>query len=309
MNDMTLPPVPAGDDLSASAHSKHLRVADGDAVRLSFTQEPLWILQRLGERMTAYNLPRVMRLRGPLRIEALQRAFDAVIARHSILRTRFFERDGVPMAVAHASVPFLLDQVDLSGEPAPAREAALAREVEATLNHVFDLGAAPAMVARLIRLGDEEHVLALCLHHIVSDAWSNPVFAADLSTAYALALKQAGPVRLPELPLQYADHAVRQRAAMARGAFDRALAHWNGPWSCRPMPRVRRCRPSGGRRSPSISNRRWTPHCGSSAAPSAARHSSPCSRPGNCCSRVSRASPSSPSACRTRDARTRTSSA
>ncbi|WP_377155075.1 AMP-binding protein [Roseateles sp. UC29_93] len=224
---MTLPPVPARDDLSASAHSKHLRVADGDAVRLSFTQEPLWILQRLGERMTAYNLPRVMRLRGPLRIEALQRAFDAVIARHSILRTRFFERDGVPMAVAQASVPFLLDQVDLSGEPAPAREAALAREVGATLNHVFDLGAAPAMAARLIRLGAEEHVLALCLHHIVSDAWSNPVFAADLSTAYALALKQSGPVRLPELPLQYADHTVRQRAAMAQGAFDRALAHWN----------------------------------------------------------------------------------
>ncbi|WP_431261464.1 condensation domain-containing protein [Roseateles chitinivorans] len=200
---------------------------------MSFTQEPLWILQRMGEGMTAYNLPRVMRLRGPLQAEALQRAFDAVIARHAILRTRFFERDGVPMAVAQASVPFVLEQVDLSdlgrgsGDRAQTRDAAVAREVQATLNHVFDLGTAPAMVARLVRVGDDEHVLALCLHHIVSDAWSNPIFAADLSAAYALALKQSGPVALPALPLQYADHAVRQRAEMARGGFDRALAHWH----------------------------------------------------------------------------------
>ena len=221
MNDMTLPPA-APADVPVSS-----RVADGEAVRLSFTQEPLWILQRLGERMTAYNLPRVMRLRGPLRVDALQRAFEAVIARHAILRTRFFERDGVPMAQAQAHVPFALAQVDLSGEPAASREAALAREIEATLNHVFDLGAAPAMVARLVRVGRDEHVLALCLHHIVSDAWSNPVFAADLSAAYALASARSGPVRLPELSLQYADHAVRQRAAMAAGGFDRALAHWN----------------------------------------------------------------------------------
>ncbi|TXD94452.1 AMP-binding protein, partial [Mitsuaria sp. TWR114] len=185
------------------------------------------MLQRLGERMTAYNLPRVMRLRGPLRAEALQRAFEAVIARHAILRTRFLERDGLPMAVAEPQVAFTLGQTDVSALAPQAREEAIAREVQATLHHVFDLAVAPAMVARLLKRGEDDHVLVLCLHHIVSDAWSNPVFAADLSTAYGLALRQAGPVQLPPLRLQYADHAVRQRETLARGGFDRALAHWN----------------------------------------------------------------------------------
>ncbi|UXH76221.1 non-ribosomal peptide synthetase [Roseateles amylovorans] len=237
MNDLTLPPTLPTDGAADTATSPSpftpvppgRPVRDGEAVPLSFTQEPLWILQRLDDRMTAYNLPRVMRLCGPLQVDALQRAFDAVIARHAILRTRFFEQEGVPMAMAMApaQVNFELTQVDLSNEAPSSRAAGLSREIQATLTHVFDLGTAPAMVARLIRVGPQEFMLALCLHHIVSDAWSNPVFAADLSAAYAQALRQPGAVALPALPLQYADHAQRQRAGLAEGRFDRALAHWN----------------------------------------------------------------------------------
>ncbi|RSZ60395.1 amino acid adenylation domain-containing protein [Massilia atriviolacea] len=198
-----------------------------DAVRLSFAQEQLWFLQRLEPALTAYNLPRVFRLRGALDADALARAFDAVIERHGVLRTRFHEQDGVPMQRVAPAMPFVLPAEDLSALPAGARDAALEQAIAAIAGHVFDLGESSALVARLLKLGEDEHVLALCLHHIVSDGWSNPILARDLGVAYRQARRQAGPVRLDPLPLQYADHAAWQRSHAAAGALESGLAYWN----------------------------------------------------------------------------------
>ena len=202
-------------------------VSEGDAVALSYAQEQLCFLQKLEPGLTAYNLPRVFRLAGRLDAGALERAFQALIARHSVLRTRFFEQDGVPMQSMQADAPFAVERIDLSSLDVEAQKAPLDEAVRRTAGHVFDLGVAPAMVACLVKLGDERHVLAVCLHHIVSDAWSNPILARDLAEAYRLALHSAGPVRLPPLAVQYADYAVWQRANVEGGALERQLAHWN----------------------------------------------------------------------------------
>ncbi len=202
-------------------------VSEGDAVALSYAQEQLCFLQKLEPGLTAYNLPRVFRLAGRLDVDALERAFRALIARHAVLRTRFFEQDGVPMQSVQVDAPFALERIDLSGLNAEAQKAPLDEAVRRAAGHVFDLGAAPALVACLVKLGDERHVLAVCLHHIVSDAWSNPILARDLAAAYRLALHSAGPVRLPPLAVQYADYAVWQRASVQGGALERQLAHWN----------------------------------------------------------------------------------
>jgi len=204
------------------------RVAEGEAVRLSFAQEQLWFLQRLEPGLTAYNLPRVFRLTGPLDTDALARAFDAVIERHAVLRTRFFEDEGVPMQIVEPAAPFALELIDLSEQARRDSEALLDEAIEQVVSHVFDLGQAPALVARLIKLpGDREHVLAVCVHHIVSDAWSNPILARDLGEAYRRGLRQPGAVHLSRLPLQYVDHAVRQRAGAQTGRLARSIGHWN----------------------------------------------------------------------------------
>ncbi|SEL36539.1 HxxPF-repeated domain-containing protein, partial [Variovorax sp. YR750] len=202
-------------------------VRDGDAVALSYAQEQLCFLQKLEPGLTAYNLPRVFRLEGALDADALERAFQAVIARHAILRTSFFEQDGVPMQRVHASAPFALERIDLSGLPAEAQKQPLDEAVCRTAAHVFDLGAAPALVARLVTLGGGRHVLAVCLHHVVSDAWSNPILANDLARAYRLALRSGDAVELPPLSVQYADYAVWQRAGVQGGALAGQLEHWN----------------------------------------------------------------------------------
>lgn len=202
-------------------------VRDGDAVALSYAQEQLCFLQKLEPDLTAYNLPRVFRLQGALNVEALERAFQALIARHAVLRTSFFAQDGIPLQRVHAAVPFALERLDLSGLTADAQTAQRNAAVRRTAAHVFDLGRAPALLAQLIRLGEADHVLVVCLHHIVSDAWSNPILARDLAQAYSLALQSAGEVVLPPLPVQYADYAVWQRASAQGGALARQLNYWN----------------------------------------------------------------------------------
>ncbi|MFC6632695.1 non-ribosomal peptide synthetase [Microbulbifer taiwanensis] len=217
-------------DSGETAHSDvpARRVVEGDPVALSFSQEQLWFLQRLEPELTAYNLPRVFRLRGALDSDALERAFAAVIERHGVLRTRFFERDGVPLQQLETTAPFALETLDLSHCAADERRTRLDAAVEQVVSRVFDLGRAPALAARLIKLGDREHVLALCLHHIVSDAWSNPILARDLGQAYRRALDSSGAVHFDPLPLQYADCALWQRARAEAGELERHIDYWNG---------------------------------------------------------------------------------
>ncbi|MDR2031482.1 MAG: condensation domain-containing protein, partial [Azoarcus sp.] len=203
------------------------RVQAGDVVPMSYSQEQLWFLQRLEPEMTAYNLPRVLRLRGPIDADALERAFRAVIERHAILRTRFLEQDGVPVQIAQEEAAFSLQKADLSQENIAQRDVLLEAEIGPVVSHVFDLGAPPALVAKLVKLGEEEFILVFCLHHIVSDAWSNPILAKDLSDAYRLALQTGEEVHLSQIPLQYGDYCLWQRKCAQDGEWTRQIEEWN----------------------------------------------------------------------------------
>ncbi|WP_144635204.1 non-ribosomal peptide synthetase [Bordetella genomosp. 13] len=192
---------------------------------LSYAQEQLWLAQRTRAGATAYNLPRAFRLRGTLDPDALDAALRAVLARHEILRTSFHEADGQAMQCVHDACDFALDRHDLRGQPDAVRTAQVVRAIAAVSQHEFDLSRAPLMVGSLLRTADDQWTLALCLHHIVSDAWSNPLFAADVAEAYRRAVRGAA-APLPALPLQYGDHARAQRGPEAQAALARSLAFW-----------------------------------------------------------------------------------
>ncbi|HSI49088.1 MAG TPA: amino acid adenylation domain-containing protein [Ideonella sp.] len=194
---------------------------------LSFGQQQLWLLQQLAPGQTAYNLPRVFTLDGLLDAEALARAFQAVVDRHAVLRTRFAEHGGQVLQWVQPSLAFTLQRQDLRGLADAAQQAALDAAVRELALHVFDLAQAPVMQARLVQLHETRHVLVVCLHHIASDAGSNPVLATDLAEAYRLARQQPGAVALPPLPLQYTEHATQQREALQGEALAARLAHWN----------------------------------------------------------------------------------
>ncbi|MDC6169393.1 condensation domain-containing protein, partial [Paucibacter sp. XJ19-41] len=194
---------------------------------LSFSQQQLWFLQHVEPDLTAYNLPRVFSLSGRVDVTALKRAFRALIDRHAILRTTYDALDGFPLQHVRAHVAFELQHEDLSQLPAVERQVQMQDRIDRVVQHIFDLTQAPALVARLLTIGPDEHVLAVCLHHIASDAWSNPIVARDLAQAYGLALDSPAGIALPAPRIQYADYARRQRERAASGGFGRELAYWN----------------------------------------------------------------------------------
>jgi amino acid adenylation domain-containing protein len=192
---------------------------------LSFAQQRLWFLDQLSPGGTAYNIPVSLLVEGAPRLDALRRAFSALVARHESLRTTFAMHEGQPIQVIHAPVDFPLAVEDLSTLPeAERREAARRRAVREALRP-FDLGSGPLLRACLLRLAPEEHVLVLVMHHIVSDGWSMGVMVRELGALYA-AFSEGRPSPLPELTVQYADYAVWQRGWLSAGALEAQLAWW-----------------------------------------------------------------------------------
>jgi amino acid adenylation domain-containing protein len=200
------------------------RRAPAAAVPLSSTQRPVWMLHRLTPELIAYNVPRAVRLRGALDVEALRRALEALVHRHEALRTTFAGTDAEPVQVIAAPGRVALPLVDLGGLADVARERALADRLAADAARPFDLGADLMIRSLLVRLGQDDHALLLTLHHLASDGWSAGVLARDLAALYGAA-RDGRSAELPELPIQYADHALWERARDP-ASLEPARAYW-----------------------------------------------------------------------------------
>ncbi len=195
------------------------------ALPLSFAQERLWLVDRLQPGGSVYNVPAAMRLRGALDVDALQRALGEIVRRHEALRTTFAERDGAPVQVIAPFAGFTLPVEDLAALDDAECEAQVRRRATDDAARPFDLSAGPLFRARLLRLGCGDHVLLLCMHHIVTDGWSMGVLFHELSALYA-AFREGAESPLPQLRVQYADYAVWEREQLRGEALERHLAYW-----------------------------------------------------------------------------------
>jgi hypothetical protein len=194
-----------------------------DTAPLSFGQERLWLLDRLDPGSAAYNTASALRLTGELDAPVLARSLAEIARRHSVLRTTFREEGGRPVQVVGPPRPAELPVVDLS-DRANAEEA-LREAVEAEVSQPFDLANGPLYRVRLFRLAERDHVLVATLHHIVSDAWSVAVLGRELTAIHA-AFAAGLPSPLPELPLQYADHARDQRRRLQGAPLEEQVSWW-----------------------------------------------------------------------------------
>lgn len=194
-----------------------------DGLPLSFAQELLWLLDQLMPGSTAYNVRWATRISGPLNVPALQKALDAVVARHEVLRTTYPSAGGRPVQAIGPAAPVRLPLVDLRGAAAGA-EAEVQRILEEAAQRPFNL-ACDTLAGTLLRTGEQEHVLLLTLHHIMCDGWSRGIFFRELAALYA-AFAAGRPSPLPPLPIQYADFAQWQRQRLAGGLEDRLLSYW-----------------------------------------------------------------------------------
>ncbi len=190
---------------------------------LSFAQHRLWFVHQLAPDSPFYNMARAFHFRGPLQPEILGRTFNEIVSRHEILRTCFVAQGGEPVQVIAPHLPIAMSLVDLQALRAPAQ---VARKLgERFLRRPFHLDQLPLLALKLVRLGHEEHVLFLVIHHIVFDGWSEMVLQNEVAQIYD-ALAAGRPSPLPELAIQYGDFALWQRGWLSEQVLAGQLAYW-----------------------------------------------------------------------------------
>ncbi|HEU4323409.1 MAG TPA: amino acid adenylation domain-containing protein, partial [Roseiflexaceae bacterium] len=200
-------------------------------VPLSLAQERMWFLDQMQPGNPAANISFVVRLSGRLHVEAFQRSLNAVVQRHEGLRTTFATVGGQPQQQIAPELTLPLELVDLRGLPATDQEPAVQRLVREHARHRFDLQRGPLLYTRLLQRADDEFLLLVTTHHIVSDAWSVGVLLRECAACYA-AFVAGQPQPLPALPVQYPDFAVWQRDWLHRpdengeSPLQRQLAYW-----------------------------------------------------------------------------------
>ncbi|HEV2763850.1 MAG TPA: amino acid adenylation domain-containing protein, partial [Pyrinomonadaceae bacterium] len=192
---------------------------------LSFGQQRLWFLDQLEPGSFLYNVPVAVSLKGSLDLASLERALTEIVRRHEVLRTSFRNVAGRPVQVIAEAHDVRLEVEELSALPEGEREAAARRRASAETRRPFDLSTGPLWRVKLLRLGAEEHVLAVTMHHIVSDGWSMGVLVNEVTTLYR-AFVNGEPSPLPELEVQYADYAVWQRGLLQGEALEAELSYW-----------------------------------------------------------------------------------
>ena len=192
---------------------------------LSFAQQRLWFLDQLQPGNSSYNVSRHLRIKGSCDAHALERALNALIERHESLRTVFRIQDNEPVQIIQPARPLNLPIIDLSELSENEREKEMARLALQHADTTFNLAEGPLLAAQLIRLTVDDHVLFLAMHHIITDAWSTALLISELVTLYE-AFQANKPSPLSELPIQYADFAIRQREMLTGENLEKQLSYW-----------------------------------------------------------------------------------
>ncbi|HLP88087.1 MAG TPA: condensation domain-containing protein [Nostocaceae cyanobacterium] len=186
---------------------------------LGLAQERLWFLEQLEPENPFYNVAVAVRLYGKLNSEILEQSFNEIIKRHESLRTSFTSVNGKPIQIIHQNLELKLSTVNLTDS------SELPNIIVQTTQKSFDLEQLPLIRAKLIQIQENENLLLIVIHHIISDGWSIGVLIQELATIYQ-ALSTGQQVNLPPLKIQYADYAYRQREILETEVFSTQLNYW-----------------------------------------------------------------------------------
>jgi non-ribosomal peptide synthetase component F len=212
--------------LRAAASRRTIGAADrGRPLPLSAGQQQMWLLHQFDPASPAYLMTWVLRLSGRLDTEGLRWAWERVVERHEILRTRYASGGDEPVQIIDPPGRFALRVIDLTGEPAGRREERARQIAEWERRKPFDLTEQQPVRVTLIAIDPELHLVVVNIHHIACDGESYPRIASELSAFYA---EHAGgrPAGLPEVDVQYADFAWWELAGKDNGALRPHLDYW-----------------------------------------------------------------------------------
>jgi amino acid adenylation domain-containing protein len=192
---------------------------------LSPAQKRVWFFKQLAPDVPLYNESEAVGLKGELNVDALERALNVVVTRHEILRSTIHDINGQPVAVVLENWPLKLKRVDLGGMVPAQRKMEVERLLIDEPRRPYELETEPGIRATLLRLGPQEHVLILLMHHLVCDWSSEGVLWREMSAAYR-AYCRGEPLELAPLPIQHGDYAAWQQQHLTETTFANDLAFW-----------------------------------------------------------------------------------
>lgn len=210
-------------------------VSRSQILPLSYSQERLWFLYQLEGASATYNMPHAFTIEGDFALPLLEQAYGEVVVRHENLRTRFLIENDQPRLVIDPQLAITIALLDLSDVPALLQKSVVSQLRDAHGLYPFQLEQSPLHKLTCLRLAPQTHVLLLNLHHIISDGWSESLLMREMITIYhSLRLNQS--VKLPALPIQYADYAFWQKQQLESEQLSQQLAYWVAKLGDGPAP-------------------------------------------------------------------------
>lgn len=217
---------PARDRAVTPSGSAPAPQSTGSAAPLSVSQEALWYRAILAPTALTYNEAISIRKDGPIDLDALRLAFNAIVHRHSAWRTTFDTVNGEPVQVVGTAPAFelpLLDLSELSREEAEGHATELVAE---TARVPYDVRHGPLLRPRLIRFTGDHHRLYLAMHHLIFDGVSLTRVVLPELAAFYETFSTGGGDPLSDTPVRYADFARWQQAWVAQPRLERRREHW-----------------------------------------------------------------------------------
>ncbi len=198
---------------------------DNNEYPLSPAQQRLWLAEQLMPGLPVYNIPIAFRIQGALNVPALEKAILTITERHASLRTHFITRQGEGLQVIDSEWQGQFVVEDLTSFAPEAREEKVAELLDAEAKLPFAMTDNTFFRALLYQLAEDDAVLMLNMHHIISDGWSLGILTNEISTLYQ-AFAQGEESPLTSLPVQYKDVAVWQIEHANDEPLQKQLAYW-----------------------------------------------------------------------------------
>ena len=205
-----------------------------EPIPASMTQQRLWFLQQLNPASSAYNMPVAIKLDMPIKASMMELMLKQLIEKHQALRTSFHDEQGVAYLNVSDSIDWVLPVLDFSQLDKSEAERRSKIQINQLACSAFDLSQGPLFKALMIKLDHEQHILSLCLHHIICDGWSIEILLSELGqlwkelslqTANAQSLSLA-PIEVNANAIQYTDFSLWQHQWLKGDVLEEQLNYW-----------------------------------------------------------------------------------
>jgi amino acid adenylation domain-containing protein len=192
---------------------------------LSYGQKRLFFIHKLQPESTVYQIFRILRLTGDIRIDLFIKALNEIVKRHDSFRTAFREKDGEDFQIVKPFLGVHVPVHDLSDVSSEQREETALHMINAERKLQFILSEGNLFRFKLYKLSSSEYFFSICIHHIITDGWSMRIFYRELTSLYNSYINNS-PASLDRLAVQYTDYAISQQKSSAFEKPKKQILYW-----------------------------------------------------------------------------------